>query len=500
MGALYLILALIFTPAYAQSASISNWAPCGGAIDGTAGVANAFRAAHNNAFTLIVDCPILLNINSDVAKPIFIDNGTSIQFTAGGKFIINNVFVPAFVLANTTGVTLNNWNISYTGSIPVNPVTGGVYLNGVWYPEPGNYPSIYIFNNTTMRSWLATNRGITFSASDPGSYSDPLASAINVSALFYFIGSTSNINITNMKISVPASATANAYIPVAFNFYLGYNSNTSAVDPGPAGDWAGVKSSLSVPNDLHFSHITLDGYYTGFQGTVRNSTFDHIVAYRYGDLQDSSGANVGGIGKWSPPPHLFYLTTVNGIPTLDPDLGPANIHITNILDEGIRTGIARDTLADNPNNITGYINSLKIGGTNVFVTNYTSLRPDGLLDVLDCNGLTLTNLRGIYSSDFLNDLWSGVRFPGITSYTNLTIHGLSLTDTSPNPYINSPPNGAGGTGRIPFGGKNLPADSNITFTDVSVNLAQWSNAWTVTPVFTGTGNSTNINFIYRSTP
>jgi len=100
--------------------SIKNWASCDGVTDDSVAVAQAFDAAKNNAFILEVDCPVYMHVGMDVARTVFIGNGTQINFTPPGLLIVDNTLIPAFVIANTNNVRLTNWNVEYVGSVPVN--------------------------------------------------------------------------------------------------------------------------------------------------------------------------------------------------------------------------------------------------------------------------------------------------------------------------------------------------------------------------------------------
>src|SRR5208282_627634 len=115
---------------------------------------------------------------------------------------------------------------------------------------------------------------------------------------------------------------------------------------------------------------------------VQDATFENITSHRYGDLQDANGGNVGGIGKWFAPPHLFYL---NYVTDGDPALFNTNIQIRNVVDDGPRVGVARDK--GGSDSISGYALSLKIGCIDCVVDTYSSSRPDGFLDVLPSNNL-----------------------------------------------------------------------------------------------------------------
>jgi hypothetical protein len=98
---------------------------CTGTADDTENVAQAFAAARHGAFTLVVDCPVLVHSGLDIAKVIYIDDGTTVEFSGSGKFIVDNIMHPAFVIANATGVSLTNWQVEFDGSLPTNPDVGG---------------------------------------------------------------------------------------------------------------------------------------------------------------------------------------------------------------------------------------------------------------------------------------------------------------------------------------------------------------------------------------
>jgi hypothetical protein len=110
--------------------SIGNWVGCTGTSDDTAGVAKAFAAARHGAFTLVVDCPVNIKIGMDIARTIFIDDGTTIEFTGSGKFTVDNILIPAFVIADSGNITLTNWNVEYDAGLPVDQNVGGFTNNG----------------------------------------------------------------------------------------------------------------------------------------------------------------------------------------------------------------------------------------------------------------------------------------------------------------------------------------------------------------------------------
>lgn len=435
--------------------SIRNWVSCSGQ-DESLGVAAAFKAARNNAFTLKVDCPVFIHVGMDVTRPIFIDNGTTVQFDGNGLFTVDNALVPAFVIANSSNIQLLNWNVQYTGGIPVNYNTGGYYDNGVFVPLAGLDKPGGVFNDRTLGPWLDNNRGIIFAGAG-----EPWGGPTDLSAIFYMAGSTSNVEVNAMKLFVPKNALGSRYIPVAFASVEGYNSWQTVTPSTPL-----TPEYMSVPSNLEFTNITLDGYYMGWQGTFQTALFNNITGYRYGDLQDDEGENVGGVGKWFAPPHLFYVNYNASQLGLDSN----NVQITNVVDWGVRTGVARDKGGSDPG--SGYALSLKIGANNSLVNSYYSYRPDGFLDVLTSQNLTIQNAIAKYNSAFLNNLYPGIRFPS-APYVNLTITNVSLTDTAPLTIYE------------PVASTADPGNSNIVFTGSGVVMNSWEKQAVPCPYIRG---------------
>ncbi len=161
----------------------------------------------------------------------------------------------------------------------------------------------------------------------------------------------------------------------------------------------------------------------GTQGNTIGATFSNVTAKHVSDLQDTKGANVGGIGQNFPPPHLFYLNfQYNG----DPALMNANITIKNVNEVGPRLGNVRPGGG-------GYANSLKLGCKACSVNAYKTNRKDGFMDVLDSDGLSFSNVTATYDSAFVDQYnnWPGWRWPGGGSpvyFKNVTFTHVTLTD------------------------------------------------------------------------
>ncbi len=403
--------------------SIRAWTHCDGVQDDRDGVAKATAAAAGGAFVLQIDCPVLIHVGLDIAKPIFIDNDTAVRFSGQGLFILDNTLIPSFVIANSRNVTLAGARIEYRAGLPIDMGTGYYEENGKRVTVgAGGDPPGGTFNDKTLRAWLLAHRGVIYG---PGAHAD-WAGPTDLSAIFYIAGSTSHLTVTDMKLFAPPTAGADRFIPVAFALVLGLNSNQTIVGPPPE-----APQYYSLPSQIAFRDIDLDGYDMGWQGGAQGLSIRQVRAHRYGDLQDAQGGNVGGrslvAGKtyaWFAPPHLFYI---NFDPKWDRDLYTRDVEISDVIDYGDRVGQPRDTQAKC---CSGNALSLKIGGVGVRVSNYRSDRPDGFLDVLAAEDLVISNAQASYDSAFLHDLYPGIRFPG-ARYRNVTLENITLTDRAP---------------------------------------------------------------------
>jgi hypothetical protein len=437
------------------------------------GAAKAFAAAANSAFTLVVDCPVRLHIASDIAKPIFIDDGTAVQFASSGSFIVDNVLQPAFVIADSSNVTLTNWSVEYVGGLPVNPDVGGYELNGQFVPMSGTVQPAQAFNNLRLTPWLTAHRNLTFAHGVTSEWVGPT----NMSAVFFVTGDVSDLQVTGLKMSVPADAGGDSFIPMAFSLSENFKANQAVTASTPA-----TAEYRAVPHNLQFSNIDFDGTYMGWQGTAQNAVFSNIQSHRYGDLQDANGANVGGVGKWFAPPHLFYL---NYPSDGDPALFNSNIQITSVVDDGPRIGVARDR--GGSDTISGYALSLKLGCVSCLVNGYQTTRPDGFLDLLESNGLTIENATATYDSAFLNNLYPGWRFPSASASTNVTVQSVTLTDT------------AAASIQPPIGNASQPGNKDIVLRNVTVGLNRWGGSGSLVPQFAGQGNVISLLYTAQST-
>jgi hypothetical protein len=325
----------------------------------------AFVAGTNN--TLVVDCPCLISVGTDLTKTIFVASGTNLDFTSTGAFIMDAHGIPTFAFIGVTNCTWTDYTVRYIG----NPGSVMLQYTGTWATNNGNW------NTLTLTNYLKANNGNSFSGATaiwPG--------PTNTSALHYIGGASSNINFIGSCSATAVYATADRFIPVLFSINVQWLYG-QAVTSGTV-----VNSSTAAqPTNICFDGWTSDGVYMTMVGGGGNIKIRNWVSLRYGDLEDSSGNNQGGIGttsgrsgnqcsdQWFAPPHLFYLQSGNSSFV-------CSVDYANILDEGIYT--SNNANYGSRRAVTsGYINSLKFDASGVTtVTNYISKRPDGFCDVL----------------------------------------------------------------------------------------------------------------------
>jgi hypothetical protein len=456
--------------------SIKNWVACGGVSDDSEAVTKAFFAARHYAFILVVDCPVLIHSGLDIGHVIYIDDGTTVEFAGSGRFTVDNVMHPAFVMANSHDISLLNWNVEYDASLPVNPDVGGFSMNGKFQAVAGRTQPTGSWNDRAMSPWLAENRGIVFDRS-AGGVGALWRGPTNTCAVFYITGDTSNVKIIGLNLHVPAAAGGDRFIPTAFQLSPNFKSNQTITAKTPL-----TAQFFGLPHDLLFSNITLDGTYMGWVGTLQNTVFEHIRSHRYGDLQDSNGENVGGVGKWFAPPHLFYFAyATDG----DMALSNRNVRISDVVDDGPRIGAARDK--GGADSISGYSTSIKIGCNDCSVDGYTSTRPDGFLDVFASDNLKVSNVNASYNSAFLNNLYPAWRFPS-SPYSHLTFENISLQDLAPS------------TVQQPISKATESSNTDIVFKNVRVKLNRWIGTNSpLQPNIVGQGNDVALEFIIAET-
>jgi hypothetical protein len=452
--------------------SIRSFVSCNGTSDDTSGTMKAFAAAAKAAFTLVVDCPVRLKSGIAADRGIFIDNGTTVEFTGAGQFIVDNVFHPAFVIADSHNINLVDWNVVWDGVMPITGSSGGYQLDGKFVAGSAGQKGepAAVFNDQVLTRWLAANRGVKFDNTQ-GWIKSIWIGAADISAVFFITGDSSEVDFKGLRMTVPPGAGGERFIPMAVAFSPNWKSNEAVNGKTPHST-----PFADIPSKVSFTNVYFDGTLMGWQGNVRDAVFDNVQSHRYGDLQDAGNGNSGGIGKWFPPPHLFYL---NYADQGDPGLFNSNIRISNVTDSGPRVGVARDK--GGSDSVSGYANSLKLGCVHCSVDHYATNRPDGFMDVLPSEDLTVSNVTATFDSGFLNNTFPGLRFPA-KGYTRVKFENVVLTDLADSP------------GKAPIGDVPYPTNNGITFKNVKVVLNRWSGTQPPAPKVGGANNDVAIDY------
>jgi len=429
-----------------------------GVTDSWAGFTAAYALSLSTGKPLIVDCKCKLTIGIDDSKCIFLRTGTNIVGTPSGELIVDNSYIPAFILLHTTDFVIRNLNVKYVGAAPYDDLAAP-------------YPALTAhFNDVIMKNDMIANFGNTFTGSGSCLYTGHG----NPSAIFRCQGALARGRFENVSIYVPQGANAANFIPFGMSFDEQWAPNTLVTNNNQA-----INASTAVlPTDVDIINLRLDGCYMGIfcRGGVR---IHGLKGYRYSDLQHSDGTGAGGSLSWFPPPHLLYISDP------DPSFTGWTREVVNCFDYGIYVGGAtrRSTTS-------GSMVSLKMAPClNTVIDGYTSLRPDGFMDCLTNNypnGYgTMKNLSFVYDSSVVTSnglpIW-GLRFPSGAPYNYLTIENLVARDLNPAPTV------------FPIADMGNNNNQNCDFKGVKVYLPDWPS--TGSPGFSIAGNFMTIDADY----
>jgi hypothetical protein len=72
----------------------------------------ALRSAADNAFTLVVDCPVRFHTGSAAQRSIEVPDGVTLSFRDAGEFLIADNGTPALTVAESSDVTFLDWHIT----------------------------------------------------------------------------------------------------------------------------------------------------------------------------------------------------------------------------------------------------------------------------------------------------------------------------------------------------------------------------------------------------
>jgi hypothetical protein len=93
--------------------SIRAWVSCSETIDESLQLEQALLSAANNAFTLLVDCPVRFHTGTAATRSIAVPDGVTIAFQGAGEFLVVSSGPPALTVAHPADVTFFDGNVTY---------------------------------------------------------------------------------------------------------------------------------------------------------------------------------------------------------------------------------------------------------------------------------------------------------------------------------------------------------------------------------------------------
>jgi hypothetical protein len=85
---------------------------CNPSIDESTQLEVAIDAAADNAFILLIDCPVRFHTGSAWLRSIPIPDGVTISFSGAGEFLIVDGGPPALTVADPAQVSFIDWNVT----------------------------------------------------------------------------------------------------------------------------------------------------------------------------------------------------------------------------------------------------------------------------------------------------------------------------------------------------------------------------------------------------
>jgi len=442
-----------------------------GTTDSRTAVASALATVAGTTKTLIWDCPIYINIGTNVNAPIFVASNTNVTFTASGLLYADGIGLPVFVWMNVHDCHWTNVRYQYCAGLA--PSANGIgdafsfgQLQATGGATGGPAPvAASTFNDTVLTAYLTSTGANVFTNGGRALYSG----STNAACAFYIGGQTTRLYFTGdaCRAYVPDGVKAAYFIPVVFSFFVQWNVGLAI----NAVSFPIIPANFTTPTEIYFNNWTLDGTMMGFMGSASVWQSNNLVSLRYSDFQDASDGGIGGGGGhfWAPP-HLVYV--IGGSQSVC-------TRMFNTVDWGIYVGNATRRSTS-----SGSILSLKCEtGNNLIVDGYVSLRPDGWTDMeyfADTTpGSVIRNVYVEFNSQTLiasgPAIWAS-RFPGPSGPTaQLVMENITIIDTAVAPQA------------FPFqsGGCN-----SCSFTNVKIYLNDYPVGATWTPGFgiAGDGN------------
>ena len=93
--------------------SIRAWVSCSETIDESGQLDQALLSAANNAFTLVIDCPVRFHTGAAAAHSIAVPDGVTLSFQGAGELLTVSNGPPALTVAHPSEVTFIDWNLTY---------------------------------------------------------------------------------------------------------------------------------------------------------------------------------------------------------------------------------------------------------------------------------------------------------------------------------------------------------------------------------------------------
>jgi hypothetical protein len=430
------------TRRYIRSANELSPSYFGAKMDGVSddrlSFVNTLKVASIRKMPVVIEKPIFLDIQDDVTKPIIIDDNIHVITRGLGSITVNNKFIPAFVFPLSQNCVFDA-TIYYDGQYDASQYG---YVEGSTTETKGRR-----FDNTTYKTFLTTQRGITFT----GSYSPRALTYSSYWAMFALRGAK-NIEFRNTKI-ISKGETPDKFVVWAFKLVRERSRNLT-VDAANA-------DTYTHCSNINFVNVELDGVLMGIQGGGKDITINNLVGKRYSDAQNADGSFVGGynydgLGNyWMSPPHLIYLNDEN-----------ERLSILNVVDNGIQVGASKSRPTT-----SGYSHSLKVKGKNVSIIGYISHRPDGFADII--NGSENVSIENVYTTFDSGIFPEGVDFPSLrfpsdddgveNAFNYLRISNITMIDRNPAPKLFP-------IGRISRGYSVVMENMNVFLKDFMGNL------------------------------
>jgi hypothetical protein len=107
------------------------------------------------------------------------------------------------------------------------------------------------------------------------------------------------------------------------------------------------------------------------------------------------------------------------------------------------------------------------------------------MDVLPCNGLTISNVEATYDSKFLNDIYPGLRFPSV-GYKNLKLENVSLEDVAESTKLQ------------PIYGSGDKTNDHVIFKAVRVTVNRWEGKGDLPTIIAGSNNDVVVEHIIKA--